>query len=54
MEKKIINIAKDFSEYPGPRYMKQGESSGEEFYVNCLNPKFAECINTSKLLELNL
>lgn len=54
MEKVILNIAKEFSEYPGPRYMQQGDNSGEEFYVKFLNPKFAECIKTSKQLELNL
>lgn len=54
MEKKTIIIAKDFSEYPGPRYIQQGESSGEEFYVKLLNPTFAECLKTSQMLELNL
>lgn len=54
MEKIVINIAKDFSEYPGPRYIQQGESSGEAFYVNLLNPTFADCIRNSKSLELNL
>lgn len=54
MEKRVLNIAKEFSEYPGPRYIQQGESSGEEFYVNLLNPTFAECLNESKQLELNL
>lgn len=54
MEKRILNIAKDFSEYPGPRYIQQGESSGEEFYANLLNPAFADCLNSSKQLVLNL
>lgn len=54
MEKRIINIASDFSEYPGPRYIQQGEFSGEAFYVNLLNTAFADCLQTSKQLELNL
>lgn len=54
MEKEIIIVAKDFSEYPGPRYIKQGEFSGEEFYVNKLNPVFADCVTNNKILELNL
>lgn len=29
--KNLLNIAKDFSKFPGPRYKKLGKHSGEEF-----------------------
>lgn len=37
-----INIAKDFSIYPGARYRNDGKFSGEEFYEVWLKPKFQE------------
>lgn len=36
----IINIAKDLTEFPGPRYRNQGPGSGEEFLKNHLRPAF--------------
>lgn len=35
-----INIAKDFSKYPGARYRNDGDHSGQEFYEDILKPKF--------------
>ena len=35
-----INILKDFSEYPGPRYCTQGTDSGESFSHKILNDSF--------------
>lgn len=37
-----INIAKDFSLYPGARYRTDGKYSGQEFYEDLLKPKFQE------------
>lgn len=34
----IINIAKDFSKYPGPRYERLGDFSGEKFRDDILMP----------------
>ena len=48
-----INIL-NFSEYPGPRYKSQGNSSGEEFYIKVLNPAFAECYRNKEILEVYL
>lgn len=44
----------DYTEDPGPRYIKQGESSGEDFYLSILNKKFAECIRNNSILEIEL
>lgn len=48
----------DFTENPGPRYIRQdkvGESnSGEAFYLHILNEAFAQAYNEKKLLVLEL
>ena len=45
-----INIAKDFSETPGPRYKKDGEYSGEQFREEVLLPVFRKCEEGDKLV----
>jgi len=47
-------IVANYSEYPGPRYCSQGDSSGEEFYHSILNSAFAEVIAAKKKLEIIL
>lgn len=47
-------LVMDYTEDPGPRYIKQGESSGEDFYLSTLNRKFAECIRDNSILEIEL
>lgn len=49
----ILNV-KDFSTSPGPRYIKQGEASGELFYHQNLNPSFIEVVNSDKRIIVNL
>lgn len=48
-----INVL-DFAEYPGPRYKRQGDFSGEEYYITVLNPAFAKCYQQHEKLEINL
>ena len=50
----IIIYVKDFSTSPGPRYVKQGESSGELFYHQVLNPTFLQGYNDNKDVIINL
>jgi len=37
-----LNVAKDFSETPGPRYRKDGDFSGEEFLETRLEPAYIQ------------
>ena len=47
-------IIAEFSEYPGPRYCSQGDSSGESFYFSELNTAFASAIRENKKLIVSL
>ena len=44
----------DFTEYPGPRYISQGDKSGEEFYKSFLKPNFETALNEGKILVVDL
>ena len=48
----------DYTEDPGPRYKRQDKegtnTSGEMYYINCLNEAFTECYRTEKELVLLL
>lgn len=47
-------IIAEYSEYPGPRYSVQGESSGEEFYHKILNKAFYDAYNEEEVLTVIL
>ncbi|GAB3869907.1 hypothetical protein GCM10028824_17730 [Hymenobacter segetis] len=49
-----INIAKDFSEYPGGRYKSEGAYSGEDFLLNHLMGKLIGALVGGYLLEIDL
>jgi hypothetical protein len=49
-----INIVKDFSEYPGPRYIEQGSDSGEKFFKEILDIKMSEAIENGLMFEVDL
>lgn len=44
----------DFTEYPGVRYIGQGEDTGEEFYIEKIKPAFQKCIDENKKLVVDL
>lgn len=51
---KIINIKKQFSATPGPRYIKEGRFSGEEFRKSLLYPFMQEAIENDFMVEVQL
>lgn len=57
MEKNILKII-EFTEYPGPRYIRQDKpghhTSGEAFYLYKLNAAFTQAYKDNKLLVLEL
>lgn len=54
MEKFSINIANDYSEILGGRWIKLGPYSGEDFYNLILKPKFEEALNVKEKLHVYL
>jgi hypothetical protein len=42
MDKKVINVERDFSRYPAGRYVTDGPHSGERFRTEFLVPALAE------------
>lgn len=51
---KSINIARDFSFYPGARFKKQGVFSAEEFRDDLFLPALQIAINNNSKVELIL
>ena len=49
-----INIAKEFTLHPGPRYPHQGLGSGEEFREKHLKPKFEAAREAGEKLFIEL
>lgn len=49
-----INISEDFTDAPGPRYIKQGEYSGEQFRKEWLVPKMEEALQTKEKILIDL
>ena len=50
----VINIAKEFTDAPGPRYIANGDFSGEAFREQILIPKYKQAIENNEKLEINL
>lgn len=50
----VINIAKEFTDTPGPRYIANGDFSGEAFREQILIPKYKQAIENNEKLEINL
>ncbi|MGO4708645.1 STAS-like domain-containing protein [Chryseobacterium sp. 2TAF14] len=51
---KVIEIHKDFSEYPGLRNCSLSDKSGEEFYHTMLNFSFYDAISSDEKLIVDL
>ncbi len=54
MEKVVINIAKDFSPTPGPRYTHEGKHSGEDFRKTVLFPRVKSALDSNSAIEVQL
>ena len=46
----VINYSLD----PGPRYVRQGEDSGEDYYHKVLNHEFYEALISGQVIEVSL
>ena len=49
-----INVARDFTKLPGPRYRQQGSGSGQEFLEDHLKPAFLEAKKTEDQVIIQL
>ena len=49
-----INIAREFTELPGPRYRKQGPGSGQQFLEKHLRPAFLKAKETNDQVTIQL
>ncbi len=45
-----LDIAREFTVVPGPRYKDQGHGSGEEFREKYLLPAFREAVESEKVI----
>lgn len=50
----ILNIARDFSETPGPRSRAEGDFSGEQFLEEKLRPAYVQAQDTHQTLTVDL
>jgi hypothetical protein len=53
-ERVEINIAREFTDTPGPRKRSEGEHSGEEFLADFLRPRFVAARDAKAKLSVNL
>ncbi len=49
-----LSVLKDFSATPGPRYIREGEFSGESFRKTVLLPRFKDAIESGVKLYVDL
>lgn len=49
-----IKISRDFSPTPGPRYIAEGNNSGELFRQEVLYPIFSKALEDGNKIEVNL
>jgi len=51
---KILKISKEFSRTPGPRYLREGDFSGELFRNSLLVPAISQAIKDNYILKIDL
>ena len=49
-----LNVATEFSPFPGPRSRNEGEHSAEQFRDELLAPRFNEAVSTGTVLQVDL
>ena len=50
----VLKVSTDFSDIPGPRYIREGLYSGEEFRERLLVPLLKKCIENGDTLQIVL
>lgn len=51
---KVISIAKEFSETPGPRARDEGDFSGDQFLEDVLRPAYVQAVKEGSTLIVDL
>jgi hypothetical protein len=51
---KVINIAKEFSDTPGPRARDEGDFSGDQFLEDVLRPAYVQALKEGSTLIVDL
>jgi hypothetical protein len=51
---KVIGIAKEFSETPGPRARDEGDFSGDQFLEDVLRPAYVQAVKEGSILIVDL
>lgn len=54
MESIEVKIARDYSPTPGPRYIKEGDNSGELFRQQILFPAFKKALEEKRKIKVDL
>lgn len=50
----LLKVSTDFSDIPGPRYIREGLYSGEDFRERLLLPRLRGCIDKGDILQIDL
>lgn len=50
----VLKVSVDFSDIPGPRYIREGLYSGEDFRERLLLPRLRQCIENGNTLVVDL
>jgi hypothetical protein len=50
----VLNLVKEFTDTPGPRYRTEGDFSGEQFREDLLLPRFRTAMEKRQILFVDL